>query len=59
MKKQITKVLFESSKEVTDAMKERGAKQILRLAILIDVLYALILYKLLMNLLALRPTMLN
>ena len=46
MKKQISKVLFESSKEVTEAIKERGAKQLLRLAIIIDVLYALIIYKL-------------
>jgi len=45
MKKQISKVLFESSKELTEAFKERGAKQLLRLAILIDVLYALMIYK--------------
>jgi len=42
----ISKVLFESSKEVTEAIKERGGKQLLRLAIIIDVLYALIIYKL-------------
>ena len=46
MKKQISKVLFGSSKEVTEAIKERGGKQLLRLAIIIDVLYALIIYKL-------------
>ena len=46
MKKQISKVLFESSKEVTEAQKERGAKQLLRLALIIDVLYALMIYKL-------------
>lgn len=44
--KKISKVLFESSKELTEAMKERGAKQLLRLAFIIDVLYALIIYKL-------------
>lgn len=42
----ISKVLFESGKDVTEAIKERGAKQLFRLAIIIDVLYALILYKL-------------
>lgn len=42
----ISKVLFESGKNVTEAIKERGAKQLLRLAIIIDVLYALIIYKL-------------
>lgn len=42
----ITKVLFESGKDVTEAIKERGAKQLFRLAIIIDVLYALIIYKL-------------
>src|SRR5210317_1358741 len=41
----IQKVLFESSSELTEAFKERGAKQLLRLAILIDVLYALMIYK--------------
>lgn len=46
MKKQISKVLFESSKEVTDAFKQRGEKQLLRLAIIIDVLFALMIYKL-------------
>lgn len=46
MKKQISKVLFESSNDLTDAFKERGAKQLLRLAIIIDVLYALMIYKL-------------
>ena len=45
MKKQISKVLFESSKELTEAFKERGAKQLMRLAVIIDVLYALIIYK--------------
>jgi uncharacterized membrane protein len=48
MKKQISKVLFESSKNVTDAMLERGGKQLLRLSILIDVLFALMIYKLFM-----------
>lgn len=43
--KKITKVLFESSKELTEAIKERGGKQLLRLAMIIDVLYALIIYK--------------
>ncbi len=42
----ISKVLFGSSKGVTEAIKERGGKQLLRLAIIIDVLYALIIYKL-------------
>jgi hypothetical protein len=46
MKKQISKVLFESSKEVTEAQKERGAKQLLRLAVIIDVLFALMIYSL-------------
>jgi len=45
MKKQISKVLFESGKELTESFKERGAKQLLRLAILIDVLYAMMIYK--------------
>jgi uncharacterized membrane protein len=48
MKKQISKVLFESSKNVTDSMLERGGKQLLRLSILIDVLFALMIYKLFM-----------
>lgn len=43
--KKITKVLFESSKELTESIKERGGKQLLRLAMIIDVLYALIIYK--------------
>jgi len=42
----ISKILFESSKEITEAIKERGAKQLFRLAMIIDVLYALIIYKL-------------
>jgi len=46
MKKQISKVLFESSKEVTEAQKERGTKQLLRLAVIIDVLFALMIYSL-------------
>lgn len=46
MKTKISKVLFESSKNPTEAMLERGSKQLFRLAMLIDVLYALIIYKL-------------
>jgi len=46
MKTKISKVLFESSKNPTEAMLERGGKQLFRLAMLIDVLYALIIYKL-------------
>lgn len=42
----ISKVLFESGKDITEAIEERGSKQLLRLAIIIDVLYALIIYKL-------------
>jgi len=43
--KKISKVLFESSKEATAAVIERGGKQLLRLAVIIDVLYALLIYK--------------
>jgi uncharacterized membrane protein len=43
--KKISKVLFESSKEETDALIERGNKQLSRLGILIDVLFALMIYK--------------
>ncbi len=46
MKKQITDVLLGSRQEVTGALKERGAKQLLRLAILVDVLFAMMIYKL-------------
>ena len=35
-----------SKKEVTDALVERGVKQLYRLAVIIDVLYALMIYKL-------------
>lgn len=42
----LSKVLFESGKDISEALKERGAKQIFRLAMIIDVLYALIIYKL-------------
>lgn len=45
MKKQISKILFKSSKNPSEAILERGSKQLLRLAILIDVLYALMIYK--------------
>jgi len=44
--KKISKVMFQSSKEVSEALKERGAKQLMRLAFIIDVLYALMIYKL-------------
>jgi uncharacterized membrane protein len=43
--KKISKVLFESSKEETEALIERGNKQLSRLGILIDVLFALMIYK--------------
>jgi len=44
--KNITKVLFKSSKEVTEAIIERGTKQLFRLSVIIDVLFALMIYKL-------------
>jgi hypothetical protein len=40
------KKLLTGSKELTDAMKERGFKQMLRVITIIDVLYALMLYRL-------------
>lgn len=46
MKKQISNVLFKSSKEVTEAIVEKGTKQLSRLSVIIDVLFALIIYKL-------------
>ena len=45
MKLQLSKVLPKTSKEVTDAVAERGEKQLHRLATLIDVLYALIIFQ--------------
>ena len=42
----ISKVLFESKKELTDAIVERGTKQLFRLSVIIDVLFALMIYKL-------------
>jgi len=39
------KNILKSKTELTDAMKERGGKQLFRLAIIIDVLYALMIYK--------------
>lgn len=46
MKEQISKVLFESKKDLTEAVVERGTKQLFRLSVLIDVLFALMIYKL-------------
>jgi len=46
MKKQISKVLFESKKDLTEAIVERGTKQLFRLSVIIDVLFALMIYKL-------------
>lgn len=46
MKKQISKVLFESKNELTEAVVERGTKQLFRLSVIIDVLFALMIYKL-------------
>ena len=46
--KKITNVLFESKKELTDAMKERGARQLLRLGFITDVLFALMIFQLFM-----------
>lgn len=45
MKEQISKVLFKPAKEVSDATVERGEKQLSRLATIIDVLYALIIFQ--------------
>lgn len=42
----ISKVLFESKKNLSDAVVERGTKQLLRLSVIIDVLFALMIYKL-------------
>ena len=46
VKKQISKVLFDSKNELTEAVIERGTKQLFRLSVLIDVLFALMIYKL-------------
>lgn len=46
MKKQISKLLFDSKKEITEAIEERGTKQLFRLSVVIDVLFALMIYKL-------------
>lgn len=46
MKKQISKVLFEAKNDLSEAVIERGTKQLSRLAVLIDVLFALMIYKL-------------
>jgi len=48
MKKIVSKALFEASGKQTEAILERGSKQLMRLAVLIDVLYALMIYKLFM-----------
>jgi uncharacterized membrane protein len=42
------KKILTSKKEITQAMLERGEKQLFRLAFIIDVLYALLIYKLFM-----------
>ncbi len=39
------KKFLKSKTEITEAFKERGSKQLFRLAIIIDVLYALMIYK--------------
>ncbi len=44
----ITKVLFESNAEFTEALKERGARQLLRLGFITDVLFALMLFQIFM-----------
>ncbi|NOR86888.1 MAG: hypothetical protein GQ527_04715 [Bacteroidales bacterium] len=40
------KKILQSKKEITEALIERGEKQLFRLSVIIDVLYALIIYKL-------------
>ncbi len=40
------KKLFQSKKELSQAIMEKGEKQLFRLAVIIDVLYALMIYKL-------------
>ena len=45
MKKQISKILIKPPKEISDAIIERGEKQLHRLATLIDVLYALLIFQ--------------
>ena len=40
------KKILQSKKEITQALIERGEKQLLRLGVIIDVLYALMIYKL-------------
>ena len=41
----LSKVLFESGGEATDALTERGQKQLYRLSVLIDVLFAMLIYQ--------------
>ena len=41
----LSKVLFESGGEATDALTERGQKQLFRLSVLIDVLFAMLIYQ--------------
>jgi len=44
--KKIQKVLFESKAEITEAVRERGARQLMRLGIITDVLFALMIFQL-------------
>jgi hypothetical protein len=41
----LSKALFESGGEATDALTERGQKQLFRLSVLIDVLFAMLIYQ--------------
>ena len=44
----ITKVLFGSKADLTEALKERGARQLLRLGFITDVLFALMIFQMFM-----------
>ncbi len=48
--KKIQSVLFESKAEVTEALKERGARQLMRLGFITDVLFALMIFQIFMYL---------